>query len=298
MTTVLVVDDSAVDRRLVGGLLQQGGDMKVSYAADGLDALSSIEREPADIVVSDVMMPEMDGLAFVAAMRVKHPLVPVILMTSLGNEEMAVQALQAGAASYVPKRKLAQQLIDTVRKVAAIAGHQRGQMRLMDCILRSEYTFVLDNDYTLFRPLVSYLQESVTFMDLGDAADRTRLGVALEEALANALFHGNLEVSSTLKEEDDHAYFALVEERRRLKPYCDRRIFVDSRVSRNEAIFVIRDEGIGFDPTSLPDPTDPANLERVSGRGILLMKTFMDEVAFGGIGNQVTLIKRRHVNGN
>jgi len=298
MTTVLVVDDSAVDRRLVGGLLQQSGDMKVLYASDGLDALASFDREPADIVVSDVMMPEMDGLAFVGAMRVKHPLVPVILMTSLGNEEMAVQALQAGAASYVPKRKLAQQLVDTVRKVAAVSGQQRGQMRLMECIIRSEYTFILNNDYTLFRPLVSYLQESVTCVGLSDDADRTRLGVALEEALANALFHGNLEVSSTLKDESDQAYFALVEERRRTKPYCDRQIFVDARVSRNEAIFVIRDEGLGFDPTALPDPTDPANLERVSGRGILLMRTFMDEVNFSNLGNQVTLVKRRHDNGH
>ena len=298
MTTVLVVDDSAVDRRLVGGLLQQGGDMRVLFAADGLDALATFDREPADIVVSDVMMPEMDGLAFVAAMRVKHPLVPVILMTSLGNEEMAVQALQAGASSYVPKRKLAQQLLDTVRKVVAVSGHQRGQMRLMDCIMRSECTFVLGNDYTLFRPLVTYLQESVTNLGLGDAADRTRLGVALEEALANALFHGNLEVSSALKEENDQAYFALAEERRQTRPYCDRQIFVDARMSRNEAIFVIRDEGIGFDPSSLPDPTDPANLERASGRGILLMRTFMDEVAFGAVGNQVTLIKRRHANGS
>jgi hypothetical protein len=218
-------------------------------------------------------------------------------MTSLGNEEMAVQALQAGAASYVPKRKLAQQLLDTVRKVAAVSGHQRGQMRLMDCMMRSDCTFVLDNDYTLFRPLVAHLQESVTYMGLGDAADRTRLGVALEEALANALFHGNLEVSSTLKEENDQAYFALAEERRHSKPYCDRQIFVDARISRNEATFVIRDQGLGFDPTALPDPTDPANLERSSGRGILLMRTFMDDVAFSGVGNQVTLVKRRRVNG-
>ena len=53
------------------------------------------------------------------------------------------------------------------------------------------------------------------------------------------------------------------------------------------------DEGQGFDPTKLPDPTDPANLEMASGRGILLMRTFMDEIKYNDKGNIVTLIKRR-----
>ena len=186
---------------------------------------------------------------------------------------------------------------DTIAKVLAAADRQRSHFRLMGCIMRSQYTFVLNNDYTLFRPLVAYLQESSMHMGLGDAADRTRLGVALEEALANALYHGNLEVDSALKEEDEVAYQALVAERARRPPYCERRIHVDARLSREEAVFVIRDEGIGFDPTALPDPTDPANLEKASGRGILLMRAFMDEVAFNTAGNQVTLIAAAHATG-
>lgn len=292
MTTVLVVDDSAVDRSLVGGLLEKAGNLKVEYAGNGLEALAVIERLPPDVVITDLMMPEMDGLELVAKVRAKFPLVPTILMTSKGSEEIAVQALQAGAASYVPKRKLALQLVDTTHKVLSVSGRQRSHSRLMGCIVRSEVTFVLGNDYTLFRPLVTYLQEAATQVGLADAAERTRLGVALEEALANALYHGNLEVASNLKEEDDAAYYALVEERCRQLPYCDRRIHIEAKFSRDEASFTIRDEGTGFDPSNLPDPTDPANLEKVSGRGILLMRTFMDDVAFSNIGNTVTLVKR------
>jgi len=57
---------------------------------------------------------------------------------------------------------------------------------------------------------------------------------------------------------------------------------------------VVRDEGSGFDPAALPDPTAPANLERVSGRGVLLLRTFMDEVIYNELGNAVTLVKRCH----
>ena len=66
-----------------------------------------------------------------------------------------------------------------------------------------------------------------------------------------------------------------------------------AKLSPAEAHFVIRDEGPGFDPSACPDPTDPANLEKRSGRGLLLIRTFMDEVAFNEAGNQITLVKRR-----
>ena len=64
------------------------------------------------------------------------------------------------------------------------------------------------------------------------------------------------------------------------------------KLSSCEARFTIRDEGKGFDPSSLPDPTDPENLLKASGRGLLLVRTFMSEVTFNGIGNEITMIKR------
>ena len=57
-------------------------------------------------------------------------------------------------------------------------------------------------------------------------------------------------------------------------------------------MYVIRDEGPGFDPSTLPDPRDPSNLERTAGRGLLLIRTFMDEVTFNKAGNQITMVKR------
>jgi len=59
-------------------------------------------------------------------------------------------------------------------------------------------------------------------------------------------------------------------------------------------VITIGDEGPGFDPSKLPDPTDPANLEMASGRGILLMRTFMTDVHYNNNGNVVTLVKRRN----
>ena len=103
MTIVLVVDDSAVDRRLAGGLLEKESGLTVIYASDGTEALVKLDTENPDLVVTDLQMPKMNGLELVGAIRHQYPLVPVILMTAHGSEEIAIAALEQGAASYVPK---------------------------------------------------------------------------------------------------------------------------------------------------------------------------------------------------
>ena len=76
------------------------------------------------------------------------------------------------------------------------------------------------------------------------------------------------------------------------EPYSDRRVHCACRETTEEIVYVFTDEGPGFDPKKIPDPTDPANILRASGRGIMLMRTFMDQVEFNDMGNQITLSKR------
>src|SRR5436190_11689862 len=98
--TVLVVDDSAMDRLLASSLLESVGGWTVLTANNGVEALAELEKQKFDLVLTDLLMPEMDGLELVRAVRAKHPLVPVILMTGHGSEDIAIKALQGGAASY------------------------------------------------------------------------------------------------------------------------------------------------------------------------------------------------------
>ena len=85
MAKVLVVDDSAVDRRLVGGLLSRDGKHQVEYAVDGTDALSKLREYSPDLVVTDLQMPNRSGLELVSAIRLHHSNVPVILTTGHGS---------------------------------------------------------------------------------------------------------------------------------------------------------------------------------------------------------------------
>ncbi|MBJ42000.1 MAG: hypothetical protein CMJ80_01665 [Planctomycetaceae bacterium] len=119
------------------------------------------------------------------------------------------------------------------------------------------------------------------------------VGMALTEALANAIDHGNLELDSTLREETNSSYRELGARRSQEPLYANRRVKVTAYLSSVEIKLVIQDQGPGFDPSKLPDPTDPENLLKASGRGIMLIKTFMDEVTFSPKGNEITMIKRR-----
>ena len=152
MTTVLVVDDSAVDRRLIGELLERRFQCSVEYAANGVEALARMEDAAPDLVVTDLTMPVMDGLELVRSMRTHHVSVPVILMTAFGSESLAVDALRQGAASYVPKSQIGERLLDTLAEVLTMARADRGHERLISCLAKTEFNFVLDNDPALIDP--------------------------------------------------------------------------------------------------------------------------------------------------
>jgi CheY-like chemotaxis protein len=292
LATVLVVDDNGIDRRLAGKCVEKEGLIAV-YAENGREALAVIDRENPDVVLTDLQMPEMDGLQLVARMRDEHPGLPVVLMTAFGSEEIAVAALRAGAASYVPKRHLRKELGDAIRVVldAVEAVQERDQVRQF--LKRSEATFELAYDPAGPRALISYLQDSLTQLNFTDEIGVLQVSTALTEALANAVEHGSLELDSTLREESSEAYYNLGRERAQIAPYRDRRIFVTVKLTPTEATYIIRDEGPGFDPASLPDPTDPENALKTSGRGIMLIRMFMDDVRFSEKANEITMVKRR-----
>src|SRR5260370_2199043 len=107
MHNVLVVEHSTVDRPLAGGLMHKMEGWKANFAGNGVEALAAMAQHMPDIVLTDMLMPEMDGLELVQTIRVKYPRVPVILMTAHGSEDVAIQALRKQAASYVPTNTLA-----------------------------------------------------------------------------------------------------------------------------------------------------------------------------------------------
>jgi CheY-like chemotaxis protein len=290
--TVLVVDDSRVDSHLAGSLLEKLSDCTVRYAADGKQALAQLAHEVPDLVVTDLQMPEMDGLELVTVVKRDYPLVPVILMTAKGSEDIAARALSAGAASYVPKRHLAQDLPAMVQRILVSAHQDRMHSHLMHYLEKDEATFVLANDPSVIKALVAHVQQALRCLPLADETERLRVGVALEEALTNACYHGNLEVGTALAQGDRRSFEEVARERVAQDSFGERKIHVSVRISRSSAVFVVRDDGHGFDVSRALVAANRPDAEHRAGRGIVLMRTIMDEVRYNEAGNEVTLVKR------
>jgi CheY-like chemotaxis protein/anti-sigma regulatory factor (Ser/Thr protein kinase) len=290
---VLVVDDSPIDRRLAGALLEKHATVRTRTAADGHEALRLMGKELPAVVLTDLLMPDMDGLELVEQVRQRYSQTPVILMTANGSEDVAIAALQAGAASYVPKRSLDRELASTLERVLNASRSDRRRQRVLECMQDLDCRLVLENDPSLVSTLVTHFQEHLLRMGVCDENGKIRMGVALEEALLNAIYHGNLELSSELRQDGSDTFHRLGAERRMLAPYAMRRVHMHVRVTPGQAMFAIRDEGAGFDVSKLPDPTDPENMLKVGGRGLLLIRTFMDDVRHNERGNEITMVRRR-----
>jgi two-component system, chemotaxis family, protein-glutamate methylesterase/glutaminase len=142
-TSVLIVDDSALMRRALKGILTEGGDFEVHLARNGVDALEQLSRVQPDVITLDVNMPEMDGLSCLAQIMEQQP-TPVVMVSSLteSNALVTLEAMELGAVDYVPKPggtvslnidEVADELVRKVQGAARVrlkrAGGLRARMR-------------------------------------------------------------------------------------------------------------------------------------------------------------------------
>lgn len=290
---LIVVDDDPVSLARAAGLLRQAFTSHQVLTCDGTAAPSFVDARRPELVLTDLYMPGTDGFSLIKRLRGSHPDLPVVVMTANGSEEAAVRALRAGAASYITKRQLHDELVETVRAVLAVRANRLRREEIFAHMRSIERHFELPNRSDLVAPVVAEMQWDLRILGVCPDEDLNRFGVALTETLMNAIVHGNLGLPGKLLEQGHAQFRQLVEARQREHPYRERRVFVRFRADREHAVCTVRDEGEGFNPTELPDPTDPDMILRPHGRGLLLVRTFMDEVTFNARGNEITLVKRR-----
>jgi len=233
---------------------------------------------------------EAEG-ALVEKIRDGFPLVPVVIMTSMGSERMAARALHSGAASYVPKADLEETLARTALQLLSLSETRRSRSEALSYLDSTETRFDLPNDLRLVSPVVGFLQENMERVGFANEGVRTQVAVAVTEAVTNAMLHGNLEAGSSLRREDRAAYDRLIAERQGQEPFRKRRVRVTARETLSVVRYVIRDEGPGFDRANLVDPTAPENVCVATGRGLFLIRTFMDRIEHNETGNEIILTK-------
>ena len=293
MTHLLIVDGDRDARERLREIVEEVVDATCEFANTAADALRRLDAAPEsiDIVLSDLRIPDMDGMDLLDRIVAGFPLVPVVIVTSRSTIASAVEALKRGAAYYVPKNVRPEALRDAIEKMILSVRDRQRQADAMESVCSHRQEFRIGNDRRLIPILWSHIQGGLVSLGFLEPQTIVRTGVAFQEAVMNAIVHGNLELSSNPRDDSPALFEQTVVERSGQLPYRDRQVQIVVDVSRERLTFEVADEGKGFDPNSIADPTAPENLLRASGRGLLLMKHFMDEVCYNSHGNTVTLVK-------
>lgn len=175
------------------------------------------------------------------------------------------------------------QVISKLSRVVDESDRSAQMTRSMEFVVQKDTRMEIPNDPSLVSSISVYLASVST----SDMLRRQSIELALEEALANAIIHGNLEVPSHLKEDDFDSFNELIATRSAMEPYASRRARVFYSYNKKSVAFVIKDEGAGFDWRSVV--CKECDTEAAHGRGLLLMQALATQISFNDKGDEVTL---------
>lgn len=130
---ILIVDDDGRWRRIVGDFLRNEG-YSVLEAADGVDAVDQVRRSDLDLVILDIMMPNMDGIEACRAIR-EFSTVPILMVTARSDEESEVVGFVTGADEYVSKPVKFPVFIARIKALLKRSGAQSGQIEIADIVI-------------------------------------------------------------------------------------------------------------------------------------------------------------------
>jgi serine/threonine-protein kinase RsbW len=258
---ILVVDNNEALRsklqEVLGGL---GHDVIV--IADRPTALARQDLEEFDLIISDLTDQPDPNETTVGELQRKHLLVPIA--PAVKNLEI-VKAFKLGAANYLKSTYDQEQLKEIVETTLDCKLHNSDAPALLTHI-HEMIEFELPSDLTLMNGVLQYLLERVSRLGV-IKPEQSNLFIALDEAFVNAIKHGN-------------------------KSDPTKMVRITAELSPTEACFTVEDEGEGFNVKDIPDPCDPSNLFKTTGRGVLLMYNIMDEVEYNAQGNRVKMVKK------
>jgi anti-sigma regulatory factor (Ser/Thr protein kinase) len=241
------------------------GPFHVQVLDDLAEVLPRLSEETCHLVVAMVTDDAAASLDLLSDIRTRHARLPVILVAPRAGVDTVVQALRRGVTNFFPWPGDPDELRRAVRKCLrpwAISAGERSVLPRM----RKTIEMDLVSSTTVIDPVFAHVYDDGRSLGFPEAVLRLNVYLALNEALANAVRHGN-------REDPRKAIHVVVD------------------LTASQVDIRVTDEGEGFDPGELPDPTDAENLFKASGRGVFLMRCYMDEVEYLDGGRTVRLIK-------
>ena len=295
--SILIVDDEQIIRNVLKRKLEQTTAFQVFTAEDGVPALELFKREKIDLVISDLLMSEMNGIELLRQLKSIDPVVPVIIITGYGTLDDAIEAIHLGAEDFIKKPFDISDVIETIEKTFRKMAEEADQREIIKYINSEDIRIEIPNDFEYVNIVINYIFSHLRARWLVSDEDLHDVKVCLYEALSNAFEHGNLGISGTEKlkmlEQNQQTWKDFLLKRLSDADVSGRCIFVTLVITGDLMQVAIQDQGEGFDYAKRTGEVDPEELFRSSGRGLLLIQSLMDEVSFNEKGNEIRMTKKR-----
>lgn len=299
LPTILVVDDEEVIRITIQKKLSRIGFNVISFEK-GEDLLYYLKNadHKADLIITDIKLRKMDGIELLRRINSMDEPIPVLIISGHGNVEDAIRALRYGASDYIRKPFDINDLTSSVRSILKRKFEKKLSENLAIFKQYEKTVLLIPNDGDLINTISFTFTKDLVSAGLFNYTTSENISLSLQESISNAMFHGNFEIDSSLRDKGGIKEFNdEIEKRKLLSPYKDRTVKLTYELTPDYVFYEIEDQGPGFDYKTLPDPRDPENFFKNSGRGLLIIRIHMDEVSWHERGNVIRM-KKYKVNRN
>ncbi|MCX8043656.1 MAG: response regulator [Desulfobacterota bacterium] len=296
---ILIVDDDKYITLLLFNFLEDEGYV-CDTAENGLEALEKISKGATyDLVLLDFVMPKMNGLEFLAAVKEINPKLPVLMISGYRTRDNTLEALRLGAIGFIKKPFSLNDVLKNLRLVLNTSKSKKELGPILPYLKRGHMEFIFKTGEISSDKVSLYLATHLGEMGFIEGYRISTVALAFNEVLTNAIEHGNLELpvnyfTNNGETNDKESLIDLKNQRLKDPQFADRNIIVRYAFENNETQVTIRDEGKGFDTSKVTRflEQDSTAVTDDIGRGLLLVKYAVDYVRFNEQGNEVTLVIR------
>ena len=266
MSKILVVDDEIEICELLQIALDMHGH-KVVISQSATHAMELMEEQEFDFVIIDMIMPEISGLEMIRIINDRYPKTLTILTTGLQTQDVIIEALRQGAYNFVNK-PFSLDEINNIISAGSRAKSCHTQAKSIQPYLTQELHFVLPSQKNLMEEVAGTIAGLANWLGFPEKLVAMNIPLTVDELFLNAVIHGN-------KEDENKSVSIKVD-------------LDDEKIA-----IIITDQGEGFDWKWVLDRNTPADLDNEGGRGIFLVKHYVDSIHYNEVGNEVRVTIRR-----
>jgi response regulator RpfG family c-di-GMP phosphodiesterase len=290
---ILVVDDEEHICKMVLRFLSMNN-YRGDSAKNGKKALDMLAKNKYDIVLTDIKMPEMDGISLMKVAKDTYPDLIFIIMSAYGTLESAIESMKMGAINFIKKPISIVELISTIKKAEDFIFSKSVHLKVKDYIIDINKSVSLTTKelHQNLDMMVNYL--TTELRDFGaPKASVDNLTLALYEALTNAIEHGNLKLDKSITRDHTIEIFDnfLKDKLKKLEDpaLAGKLVLISFRFSKNEMEFTITDEGNGFDYKRFISDVESNIYTDKLNKGLFLIKHVVNKLEFNEKGNQIKM---------